>query len=155
MAWTQPKTWTNEPLVAADLNTHLRDNLNALKDSPSYSYQSASSYSTTSTTPVLVDSSNMNETITLESAGNVLLGFNGTVTNTGGNLVYFALQRNGANILQSMVNSSAGGIYENVAMEILLENLPAGDHTFAVKWWVQANTGALSAGKNQFYIQGV
>lgn len=155
MAWTQPKTWTNEPLVAADLNTHLRDNLNALKDLPSYSYQSASSYSTTSTTPVLVDSSNMNETITLESAGNVLLGFNGTVVNTGGNFVYFALQRNGANVLQSSVNSSTGGIYQNVSIEILLEDLAAGNHTFAIKWWVQANTGALSAGKNQFYVQGV
>lgn len=32
MAWTTPKTWTvGEVLTAAGLNTHLRDNLNALR----------------------------------------------------------------------------------------------------------------------------
>lgn len=28
MAWTAPKTWTNAVLTAAELNTHVRDNLN-------------------------------------------------------------------------------------------------------------------------------
>lgn len=37
--WTTPKTWnTGEPLTAADLNTHLRDNLEYLKDKPSGAY---------------------------------------------------------------------------------------------------------------------
>lgn len=154
MAWTTPKTWTNEPLVASDLNTHLRDNLEALKNPPSYSYQSASGYSTTSTTPVLVDSSNMNETITLESVRNVLVGFNGTVANTGSNHVFFALQRNGGNIMQGTVTGGGAGVFRHLALEVLLEDLPIGTHTFAIKWWVSANTGALSANNNHFYIQG-
>lgn len=33
MAWTEPKTWvTGDPLIASDYNTHIRDNLNALRE---------------------------------------------------------------------------------------------------------------------------
>ncbi len=32
MAWTTPKTWTNVLVPASDLNTHIRDNLNHLRD---------------------------------------------------------------------------------------------------------------------------
>ncbi len=31
MAWTTPKTWTAVVVTVADLNTHVRDNLNILK----------------------------------------------------------------------------------------------------------------------------
>lgn len=30
MAWTTPRTWSSEVLTSTNLNTHLRDNLNAL-----------------------------------------------------------------------------------------------------------------------------
>lgn len=30
MAWTDPKTWGSEVLTSADLNTHVRDNMNVL-----------------------------------------------------------------------------------------------------------------------------
>ena len=155
MIWTQPKTWTNEPLVAADLNTHLRDNLNALKDLPSYSYQSASDYLTSSQGPVFVDSVNMNKTIPLYSTSNMLVGFNGTVSNTGTSLIYFRLLHNGVIIQQSMVRNAEHGDFQNVTMEVLLENVPAGTQTFAVQWWVQNYAGVLYGGKNQFYVQGV
>src|SRR5574343_520667 len=37
MAWTTPKTWTVDEVVgASDMNTHLRDNLNALKTPPTF-----------------------------------------------------------------------------------------------------------------------
>lgn len=37
MTWTTPKTWSaNEIVGAADMNTHVRDNMNALKDPPFY-----------------------------------------------------------------------------------------------------------------------
>lgn len=32
MAWTDPRTWTSEKLLSADLNPHVRDNLNFLKN---------------------------------------------------------------------------------------------------------------------------
>lgn len=38
MAWTSPKTWAaNDVLTAADLNTHVRDNLKAVTEWTSYS----------------------------------------------------------------------------------------------------------------------
>ncbi|MEO1163712.1 MAG: hypothetical protein AAFV98_08020 [Chloroflexota bacterium] len=69
MAWTQPKTWSNEPLVASDLNTHLRDNMEALKEPPSANYEldETSDYTTTSTTFVDVDSTNLS--LTLDTNG--------------------------------------------------------------------------------------
>lgn len=39
MAWTTPKTWSNEVLTSADMNTHIRDNLDALKTPPSAIYE--------------------------------------------------------------------------------------------------------------------
>lgn len=37
MTWTTPKTWSaNEIVGAADMNTHIRDNLNELKAPPFY-----------------------------------------------------------------------------------------------------------------------
>jgi hypothetical protein len=33
VAWTAPKTWTAAVVTVADLNTHIRDNLNVLKTS--------------------------------------------------------------------------------------------------------------------------
>ena len=32
MAWTNPKTWTAAVLTVADMNTHVRDNLDFLKE---------------------------------------------------------------------------------------------------------------------------
>ena len=52
MAWTAPKTWADDELVTANvMNTHIRDNLNALKTPPSdhYKLNEASDYTTTST----------------------------------------------------------------------------------------------------------
>lgn len=46
MVYTEPKTWTNEPLVANDLNTYVSDNLRALKNPPSkiYNINESSNY---------------------------------------------------------------------------------------------------------------
>ena len=66
MAWTQPKTWASEPLTSSDLNTHLRDNLEILKDPPSDDniLNQGSDYTTTSTAFVNIDGTNLSLTIT-------------------------------------------------------------------------------------------
>jgi hypothetical protein len=52
MAWTTPRTWvTDETLTAANLNTHVRDNLNAL-------YGTDSTY-----TPTLTQSATISKTV--------------------------------------------------------------------------------------------
>lgn len=66
MAWTTPKTWSTEPLTSFDMNTHIRDNLNALKTPPTgfADLTGNTNKSTTSTTFVDVDATNLSKTIT-------------------------------------------------------------------------------------------
>ncbi len=65
MAWTTPKTWTTGDLVTAvDLNTHLRDNFNALKGVPSIAANFSTTTWTTSTAFVDIASAfNLNITV--------------------------------------------------------------------------------------------
>jgi len=67
MAWTAPKTWTVDGvLTAADMNTYVRDNLHYLL-SPNKGViirNNNGDYSTTSTSWVDVDATNLSLTIT-------------------------------------------------------------------------------------------
>jgi hypothetical protein len=69
--WTTPTTWNPGQVVSAtDLNTHLRDNLNYLVSGFPMSMvvrNNAGNYTTTSTTFVDVDATNLIITITLQS----------------------------------------------------------------------------------------
>src|SRR5689334_4136609 len=67
MPWTTPRTWVNnEPLTASDMNAHIRDNLNALKSPATDHYEAneSSNYTTTSTTFVSIDATNLSLDIT-------------------------------------------------------------------------------------------
>ena len=76
MAWTTPKTWSSEPLTSTDLNTYVRDNQNYLKgrvDADAAQYERTSGdYTTSSSTLVDVDATNMSLTITT-TGGDVLV----------------------------------------------------------------------------------
>ena len=38
--WTTPKTWnTGDPLIATDMNTHIRDNFEFIKSPPTAAYK--------------------------------------------------------------------------------------------------------------------
>ena len=90
MTWTTPKTWQVDELVTATImNTHIRDNLNALKTPPSADYDcnEAANYATTSTTFVNVDATNLALTITT-NGGDVLVHFHGTLQNSSSARVY-------------------------------------------------------------------
>jgi hypothetical protein len=51
MAWTTPKTWsTNEVVTAANMNTHVRDNMSFLGSPPACSVQAAVSQSVPTST---------------------------------------------------------------------------------------------------------
>ena len=78
LAWTTPKTWADDELVTANvMNTHVRDNLNALKAPPTARYElnRTSDYTTTSTSFVDVDGTKLALTITT-SGGDVMVHFN-------------------------------------------------------------------------------
>jgi len=153
MAWTQPKTWSNEPLVAGDMNTHLRDNLEALKDPPSYNYESdeGADYATSSTSFIEVDPTNYVASITT-NGGDVMVGFAATVVGTGGgNRVYLNLE------VDSVLVAGNDGIvlvgadvpndkYCISLAPYLITGIDPGNHVIKLMWKVNSGTFTMYAG---------
>jgi hypothetical protein len=137
MTWTTPKTWaTGEPLTASDLNTHVRDNLDALKTPPTDSFNGALNKNTTSTTFISIDAG-LDLSITT-SGGDVLVG-----------LWIATLRVNGAGIggaIRLLVDDAPVAYQYHVwgvsngdrsfAGSYLAEGLAAGAHTFKLQWSV-------------------
>lgn len=148
MTWTTPKTWTNEPLIAGDLNTHLRDNMEALKDPPTAHVEldELTDYSTTSTTFVDVDATRLSLTVDT-NGGAVIVGFAGAMQITGANFAYLDVTVDGTRFAGD--NGLLGirdTVLDNVSFVILVTNLSAGSHTFALQWRVNSGTATLFAG---------
>ena len=151
MAWTTPRTWVTDELVTASImNTHVRDNLDALKSPPSASYvlNQGSDYTTTSTSFVNVDGTNLSLGITT-SGGAVMVGFHGTVdADDSAAKIHFEVEVDGAR------NAGDDGIVfvENhlygapVSFVRLITGLSAAAHTFKLQWKTSAGTATLFAG---------
>ena len=147
MSWTQPKTWASEPLTSSDLNTHLRDNLEILKDPPSnnYTLNQGSDYQTTITSFTNVDGTNLSLTITTQG-GDVMVHFHGVVGNgTGTVFLDFTIDgvRHGGD--DGIIRSVGNGV-QGISFTRLITGLAAGSHTFTLQWKVNASTGTLYAG---------
>lgn len=149
--WTTPKTWAVDELVTASaLNTHLRDNLNALKTPPSAHYEcnEGSDYTTVSTTFVDVDATNLALTITT-NGGDVLVHFHGLVGNNTGRVHLDVYESDGDALIagdDGMVRSGPSAEAETLTFTRLIAGLDAGEHTFKLRWKVNAGTGTLYAG---------
>lgn len=151
--WTTPKTWnTGDPLTAADLNTHVRDNLEYLKDKPSAAYRAdeSSDYSTTSTSFVNVDAAKFALAITTKGE-DVLIGFLGSlVQSSASNAMYLDIQVDSTRLglddglLVLYPNSTA--VRQSAGFVYLLRGLAAGTHTFRLQWKVSGGTATLHAG---------
>ncbi len=147
MAWTDPKTWSSEPLTSVDLNTYMRDNQNHLKDRLDSGVDSivsaANEYSTTSTEFVDVSASKLSLALTTH-CGAVLLGFTGTVQakiNHGS--VAFNVAVDGLDyvaddgITRCTVSFSHDTRrHKPVSFVMLITGLSAGAHTFRLRWKV-------------------
>jgi hypothetical protein len=154
MAWTTPKDWTTDELVtASDLNTHLRDNLNALKSPPSAHFEAneSSDYTTTSTSFVDVDATAGKLSLTITTnGGDVLVHFHGSVENGGGSAIFFDVAVDGTRtagddgILRARASTTTDTV--PVSFTRLITGLSAGAHTFKLQWKVGANTATLCAG---------
>jgi hypothetical protein len=146
MSWTQPKTWSSEPLTSSDLNTHLRDNLEALKDPPGDNYilNQGSDYSTTSTSWVDVDSTNLSFTLTT-NGGDLMVHIHLPVTGTG--IAFFDLDLDGSRVGgdDGIARNAAGGI-SIVSFTRLISGLAAGTHTVKLQWRMASGTGTIYAG---------
>ncbi len=156
MTWTTPKTWAVDELVTASmLNTHLRDNLTALKTPPSAHYEvdESSDYTTTSTSFEDVDGTNLSLTITT-NGGDVMAGFVGSVAHSlSANPIYFNVavdgdDQAGDDGLLYVMPGTSGTLASFVT---LLAGLSAGEHTIALRWRVNNGTGTLWAGAGTTY----
>ncbi len=155
MSWTAPKTWEDNELVTADLlNTHLRDNLDALKSPPTAHFEAneASDYTTTSTSFVDVDGTAGKFNLTITPSGSeVMVGFQGCVDNSGGNGISFDVDVDGGRVggddgIARVRGSSAADMHM-VSFTRLVTSLEARvPHTFKLQWKVGASTGYLCAG---------
>lgn len=135
MAWTTPKTWaTGELVTATDLNTHLRDNLNALF-TPNYVEVAINNFSTTSGSYVDVTGASVDITT---KGGNLFVW----VAGPPGNNTYLAISIDGG--AETLLN------YNVPAMSGLLRRftgISAATHT--VKLRLKASTGTAT-----FYSDG-
>lgn len=150
MVWTTPKTWsTGELVTAANMNLHVRDNLNALF-SPNFgrsAYTSGANHTTTSTSFVNVDATNI--TFSVTSAGGMYwLGFTGRAfVNSGVNNMFIDIAVDGTRLgdatngLIRPTSTTAGGFFLVMAPA----TLTAGSRTITLQWRVSAGTGTLES----------
>ena len=153
MAWTTPRTWVSGELVTHTLlNTHLRDNLNALK-APStdyYNVNEVSDYTTTSSSFVDVDATDLAMTITT-SGGDVFVHFHGTVSHSAAaGRTYFEVAVDGVAAMGDdgilHTRAAASPATESCAFTLYITGLSAASHTFKLQWKTSGATATLYAG---------
>lgn len=152
MAWTAPRTWvTDEVVTAALLNTHLRDNLIALKDPPSSDYvlNEGADDTTSSTSFGDVDATNLSLTITTVG-GDVFVHFHGSFAGlSSGNFVFLDVDVDGVRhgsddgIIQA---EALSGDMHAISFSRLITGLAAASHTFKLQWKVSGGTVTLFSG---------
>ncbi|MFZ4815661.1 MAG: hypothetical protein ACOYL5_14075 [Phototrophicaceae bacterium] len=148
MTWTPPKTWQTGDLVTAnDLNTHLRDNLLALKAARllgSLSYNA--NYSTTSQSWVNVDATNLNLTV-VTRGGLLLIGMRSVISMSSGSrvgqfdLALDGARQGGTNGLFAFKADADGGAYSfhqdiPASFLYLKQGVAAGNHSVTLQWRV-------------------
>lgn len=129
----------------------------------SASYQRTSGdYTTTSTTFVDVDTTNMTLSITT-GAHRVLIGFTGTIQNNAQDLItYVTVMLDGINLGNAsgfvMAQKFSGGASrEDGSFAFLTNVLSAASHTFKLQWRVNGGTATLRGGSSgepaaQFWV---
>ncbi|MGB1285072.1 MAG: hypothetical protein ACPG7F_00950 [Aggregatilineales bacterium] len=132
--------------------------------STTYEVNESSDYTTTSTTFVDVDATNLSLTITT-TGGNVLVGFSGTARiDTTGAHIHLNLDVDGSAVAtdDGLVSMRSTGVTINpMSFTHLVTGLSAGSHTFKLQWKVSSSTATLYAGAGtthndihpQFWVQ--
>ncbi|MBM4240570.1 MAG: hypothetical protein FJ150_02695 [Euryarchaeota archaeon] len=134
--WRGDGTWATVSAVAHQSSRYLRE----LTD-----------YTTTSTTFVDVDATNMSITLTT-GANRCLIGLVGAAANsTGGNLVAFDITVDGTRQGDATwgllsLNAPSADYDMNASFVYMTDILTAGNHTFNLQWRVNAATGTLRGG---------
>lgn len=153
MVWSTPKTWTGEPLTSPDMNTEIRDNLNALKNPPSDSYMAneSSNYTTTSTSFVNVDGTNWSFSLDT-NGGDVFVHFDGSFGQSSNTQKYYLdVTVDGTRLGQDdglVVDTIdvAGSHVIATGFTRLISGLSANTHVFVLQWKTQGGTLTMYAG---------
>ncbi len=151
--WTAPATFTPGQIVTAtDLNTNVRDNPLYLFTRPQQTILSnvGTDYTTTSTTFVDIDATNLKITKTLFGTA-VLLGFTGSYALNNTATVYWDFDINGTRFASGGTEGITGTPFSStlgnlITLVVLVTGLTPGSNTFKIKWRVSANTATLFSG---------
>lgn len=155
MAWTTPRTWVASELVTATLlNTHLRDNLNALKALPAKgASKTADTWTTSSTSFVSIPDAEVEVTT---AGGRLLIGVFGTfsanTTLSGAvSLVIDGTTRVGsATDGLQRINVPGSGV-NGFGLTYLSQAFSAANHTVALQ--VKTTTGSLGVPQWLMWVQ--
>lgn len=145
MAWTTPKTWgTGDLVTAADLNTHLRDNLSYLKTAITFDSVTADNNYTSSAHTAFVDVDSGALSLTVTTRGKLaLVGFETAAhQSSAAQAMSFDITVDGGRV----GTSGRGLVYHHVSSSVnyatptpvrgqhWLTNLAAGVHTLRLVW---------------------
>ncbi len=157
MAWTNPKTWMAGEVVGAnDLNEQLRDNMSYLHSRPHQRIvrTATADYTTTSTTFVDIDSTNLSITLTV-SSGTVMVGFSAItrINTNSGTWPAFDFTIDGVRFTTAPYGLihfySASLLDAPVNYTVLVTDLTVGAHIFRPQWRnIVAGTLTLYATSN-------
>lgn len=159
MAWTTPKTWTTGELVtAAQLNTHIRDNLDALFSPNSDLVSITTDITTTSGT--FVDATGLVIIFTIQG-DTALIGFTGVISNSSAaaTLTTVELDVDGVDVggseglIQVNQKGQANG-ESNASFTWRITGLSAASHTFKIEWKTSAGTATLHATNSETILWG-
>lgn len=149
MAWTLPKTWTNEPFTAADLNTHIRDNLEVLKNPASaiYDMNEGTDLALTSTSWADMDATEgkLQHTITT-NGGDVMVGFRSTINVSTNTIVYLDVSVDGADVaggdglIGELINTGSNAVDGTIQFFHIIQGLAAGTYIFKMRYKVGGGT---------------
>jgi len=154
-SWTAPMTWSGALVTVAQMNQHIRDNFEFLKDPPTsvVLLTGETNKTTTSTTFVDVDAAGDPDfsLVITTAGGDVWVYFNGIVSNpTNVGFVYFDFTVDGvrhSGVADGLTGAgmATGSANDRLSpgFKVLVTTLAAGAHTFALQWRVAAGTATL------------
>jgi len=152
MAWNTPVSWVTNQLVTADnLNKQIYDNMLFVHSGKAITpiKRIGSAYSTTSTTLVDIDTTNLVATGTL-STGRVLLTLTGSfyADSNAGRLLILAFLVDGVlvggvNMMREALDGN--GFVRCISIATVVTGLSVGSHTFKIQWSIANGTAYLVA----------
>ena len=116
-------------------------------------YSENSNYSTSSTSYVDIDSTNLDHSITLDKEGDVLVGLTGTFAIGSTAFLYLKLTQNNTQVLEHyrvFANQT-----HQVSILYLAKGFVAATYTFGVEWRVSSGTVTMYGNNYQFFARAL